>query len=81
MYVPVPCGPGIPRRDREQSKIRHARLMLILFKPWRNVEDLRNTNMSWLDSYESFYSTCSQQVWHCIDNMQILHECKDSRDD
>ena len=38
--VPVPVGPSIPRRDREETKERHARLMLILLKPWTTVEDL-----------------------------------------
>ncbi|KAJ7216237.1 hypothetical protein C8J57DRAFT_1096161 [Mycena rebaudengoi] len=31
--VPVPIGPGLPRRDRDDMKSKHARLMLILFKP------------------------------------------------
>ncbi|KAJ7094150.1 hypothetical protein C8R44DRAFT_645687, partial [Mycena epipterygia] len=78
--VPVPIGPAIPRRDRPSSVEKHARLMLILFKPWRHAEDLRHQNQSWSEAHTQFVSTCSEDILECIDNMQILHECKDSRD-
>ncbi|KAJ7136454.1 hypothetical protein C8R43DRAFT_863907, partial [Mycena crocata] len=78
--VPVPIGPAIPRRDKEASREKHARLMLILFKPWRHAEDLRSINQSWSDAFQQFSTTCSEHVSNCIENMQILHECKDSRD-
>ena len=40
-FIPVPIGPGIPRRDRDNAKDHYCRLMLILFKPWRHAKDLR----------------------------------------
>ncbi|KAJ6604095.1 hypothetical protein DFH09DRAFT_848294, partial [Mycena vulgaris] len=73
-------GPALPRRDQPASVERHARLMLILFKPWRHAEDLRHNNQSWSDAYAQFLLTCSEEIVRCIDNMQLLHECKDSRD-
>ncbi|KAJ6530744.1 hypothetical protein B0H19DRAFT_862260, partial [Mycena capillaripes] len=74
-------GPSIPRRDREAFIAKHARLMLILFKPWRHAEDLRHDNQSWADAYAHFLrDQCSDEVLDRINNMQILHECKDSRD-
>ena len=39
-FVPVPIGPAIPRRDRPEVYEKYARLMLILFKPWRTEADL-----------------------------------------
>ncbi|KAJ7717503.1 hypothetical protein B0H14DRAFT_2303934, partial [Mycena olivaceomarginata] len=39
--VPVPIGPGIPRRDKAETYARYCRLMLIFFKPWRHANDLR----------------------------------------
>ncbi|KAF9011107.1 hypothetical protein BDQ17DRAFT_1298501 [Cyathus striatus] len=44
-YVPIPCGPSIPRRDRSETQSRHARLMLILFKPWRFSMNVRTAGM------------------------------------
>ncbi|KAJ7433598.1 hypothetical protein B0H11DRAFT_1643458, partial [Mycena galericulata] len=74
-------GPRIPRRDVASSAAKHARLMLILFKPWRHADDLRQPGQSWQDAYAQFLrDNCPQEVLECIDNMQILHECRDSRD-
>ncbi|KAJ7031867.1 hypothetical protein C8F04DRAFT_959757, partial [Mycena alexandri] len=78
--IPVPIGPALPRRDTTASEQKHARLMLILFKPWRHAQDLRHNEQSWLDAYRQFLETCSPDIQECIDNMQLLHECKDSRD-
>ncbi|KAJ4464235.1 hypothetical protein C8J55DRAFT_411951, partial [Lentinula edodes] len=74
-------GPGIPRRDRECDYPRYCRLMLMFFKPWRNASDLRGTCSSWPDAFSSFQETCSNAVKKMMDNMQIMHECQDSRDD
>ncbi|KAJ7207625.1 hypothetical protein GGX14DRAFT_311269, partial [Mycena pura] len=74
-------GPGIPRRDRPDMLARYSRLMLIFFKPWRCAKDLRKVGESWEDAFKSFQLTCSPAVRYRMDNMQILHECRDSRDD
>ena len=79
--VPVPIGPALPRRDRDTTKEKHARLMLILLKPWQNPFDLRTPGVSWSEEYQSFYHKCSERVRRIIDNMQVLHECRDARDD
>ncbi|KAL0563379.1 hypothetical protein V5O48_018689, partial [Marasmius crinis-equi] len=80
-YVPVPIG-TLPRRDRLETVEKHARLMLILFKPWRQVQDLRRSFNSWSAAYHDFLeNNCSQRFVRYIDNMQILHESRDSRDD
>ncbi|KAJ7476627.1 hypothetical protein FB451DRAFT_1033379, partial [Mycena latifolia] len=79
--VPVLIGPAIPRRDVPASMARHARLMLILFKPWRHASDLRHADQSWVDAYSQFLrDECPASALECINNMQLLHECKDSRD-
>ncbi|KAJ7157827.1 hypothetical protein C8R46DRAFT_816163, partial [Mycena filopes] len=79
--IPVPIGPAMPRRDRDDfTKHKHARLMLILFKPWRHTSDLVTEDQTWLQAYQQFLGVCSADVLAVIDNMQLLHECKDSRD-
>ncbi|KAJ7455974.1 hypothetical protein B0H11DRAFT_1700037, partial [Mycena galericulata] len=78
--VPVPIGPPLPRRDREDLKHKHARLMLILFKPWRHCSDLLSEHQTWVEAYDDFLQECSSEAVSVIENMQILHECKDSRD-
>ncbi|KAJ6495867.1 hypothetical protein DFH09DRAFT_835146, partial [Mycena vulgaris] len=78
--VPVPIGPALPRRDQPSSLEKHARMMLILFKPWRHTSDLRDPSQAWSEAYAQFLQVCPEDIIQCIDNMQILHECKDSRD-
>jgi len=81
-YVPVPIGPAIPRRDRVKVWSRYCRLMLILFKPWRCASDLRTVGQSWEDSFVNFLEhSCPERFKSIMNNMQILHECRDSRDD
>ncbi|KAF6764426.1 hypothetical protein DFP72DRAFT_799787, partial [Ephemerocybe angulata] len=82
-YIPVPIGPAIPRRDTTDPAVneRYSRLMLILFKPWRNVADLRTQGQSWIEAFDEFVKTCAPISKSRMDNMQVLHECKDSRDD
>ena len=80
-FVPVPIGPSIPRRDREAVREQYCRLMLIFFKPWRHARDLRSENESWSDAFEIFLRSCSPETAKIIENMQLLHECKDSHDD
>ncbi|KAF5326514.1 hypothetical protein D9611_000713 [Ephemerocybe angulata] len=83
-YVPVPIGPAIPRRDSSKPEDieRHSRLMLILFKPWQNPDDLRKSSLqSWAEALADFLQYCSPADISRMGNMQVLHECKDSRDD
>lgn len=82
-FVNVPTGPSIPRRDKDYCSARHARLMLMFFKPWRHATDLRAVGQSWSTAFAEFSTSDlhTEHVSQIIGNMQILHECKDSRDD
>ncbi|PBK86773.1 hypothetical protein ARMGADRAFT_863865, partial [Armillaria gallica] len=78
--VPVPLGASIPRHDKEELYPCYCHLMLLLFKPWTSVSDLHVKGESWSEAFEQFRNTCSASVLSVINNMQILHECRDSRD-
>ena len=80
-FVLVPIGPSIPRRDQRKAYARYCRLMLIFFKPWRHASDLRSTGQKWEDAFESYIKNCPHNVKEMLDNMQILHECRDSGND
>ncbi len=79
--VPVLLGPGVPRRDRKDVYPRYCRLMLILFRPWSSSHDLREEGQSWEEAFKQFADAAAPSVLKVLDNMQILHECRDSRDD
>ena len=46
--IPVPIGPMLPRSDRDKTRERFARVMLLLFKPWTDVRTLREEGESCL---------------------------------
>lgn len=79
--VPVPIGPRIYRRDVPDIREEYCRLMLILFKPWRNLMQLKEEFSSWEEAFQSFNDAASPRVLKIMENMQRLHECRDSRDD
>ncbi|KAJ7036044.1 hypothetical protein C8F04DRAFT_954301, partial [Mycena alexandri] len=78
--VPVPIGPALPKRSDSMFAEKHARLMLIFFKPWRHALDLREPGQTWSQAYQDFLPMCDPDHLERIENMQLLHECKDSRD-
>ncbi|KAG1727353.1 uncharacterized protein EDB91DRAFT_1007402, partial [Suillus paluster] len=59
---------------------KYCHFMLILFKPWRSVSDLKQSTQSWTEAFDAFQHTCSSAVTSILNNMQILHKCKDSQD-
>ena len=77
-FVPVPIGPALPRRDRPEIYSKYARLMLILFKPWRTEADLRGDADDWPEAFSEFVKSCEPKTRQILNNMQLLHECKDS---
>ncbi|KAG1839845.1 hypothetical protein C8R48DRAFT_558532, partial [Suillus tomentosus] len=74
-------GPSLPRRDRPEVRERYCRLMLMLFVPWSVPGDLLGSCVSWSERFERFVEECSPRFLYVMKNMQILHECRDSRDD
>jgi hypothetical protein len=79
-FIPVPIGPALPRRDRTESLPKYCRLMLILFKPWRTAEDLRTPDQTWADAFSEFVKMCDDSTKSILNNMQVLHECRDAKD-
>ena len=78
--IPAPIGPGLPRRDKIECREKYCRLMLILLKPWNTPQDL----IKGYDTFEAAFNVFLQenQRWKSLlDNMQLLHECRDNRDD
>ncbi|KAH9848179.1 hypothetical protein C2E23DRAFT_709142, partial [Lenzites betulinus] len=74
-------GPSIPRRDRDADRERYCRLMLILFHPWRDPRDLKSPAETWEDAFSRCRNHFSPQALSVMDNLQLLHECRDSRND
>ncbi|KAI0359121.1 hypothetical protein OH77DRAFT_1367691, partial [Trametes cingulata] len=79
--VPVVLGDRVPRCDRgEEERNAWARMMLILFVPWRKPSDLRETSESWTVAFERQRYKISARCTEVIANMNVLTECRDARD-
>ncbi|KAJ7086497.1 hypothetical protein C8R44DRAFT_650818, partial [Mycena epipterygia] len=77
--VNVLLGDTLPRPDRSPAeRERWARAMMIFFKPWRSLDDLKNLGETWADAYDSTEFT--YQALQIIQNMNVENQCKDARD-
>jgi len=79
-YIPVAIGPALPWRDRELMYPKYHCLMLILFEPWRGTGDLRKSGETWVQAFDRFMESCPDEIKHVLNNMQVMHECKDAKD-
>ena len=79
--VPVPIGPTIPCRDCQEHVAAYSCLMFILFKPWHNASNLCNPGQTWQEVFTQFKEECLLQYLEIMNNMQLLHKCKDSHND
>lgn len=79
--VPVLLGPQIPRREREETYERYCRALLTLFVPWRSIHDLCSLNQTWSEAFEARKGLIPTSAHKIIENIQLLHECKNDRDD
>ncbi|KAI0066314.1 hypothetical protein BV25DRAFT_1781055, partial [Artomyces pyxidatus] len=78
-FVPVLLGPTLPRADRTlEERNAFCRAMLILFKPWRNLRDLKAEEESWSQAYDRV--TFGDYVQNIIRNINVEHECRDARE-
>ncbi|CAF1138381.1 unnamed protein product [Didymodactylos carnosus] len=78
--VPVLIGSKIPRKDKEETNERYARCLLALFVPWRKVEDLCEVHQTWDQALELYKHLITSESRRIIQNIQLLHECKEDRD-
>ncbi|CAM4822210.1 unnamed protein product [Rotaria magnacalcarata] len=79
--VPVLLGPQIPRREREDTRERYCRVLLTLFVPWRSVNDLCALQQTWSQALEVRKLEIAADALKIIENIQLLHECKNDRDE
>jgi hypothetical protein len=79
--VPVLLGPPIPRRDRDDTRERYCRSILTLFFPWRSFQDLCDVDQTWEKAFEIRHTRITPESYKIIDNIQLLQECKNDRDE
>ncbi|KAJ3565934.1 hypothetical protein NP233_g7319 [Leucocoprinus birnbaumii] len=72
-------GKWFPRNNRPEEAEEHAAMMLMLFRPWRLLTDLKPPFATFSDQYQAFLETASDAVRRKIDNIQYYHQGMDRR--
>lgn len=75
--VPVIIGPTLNSRNGDYEQ--YCCDMLLLFKPWRTLNDLRKPGESWAQAFQAYaFDDASNRI---IQNMNHVHECRDAKDE
>ncbi|KAH7906340.1 hypothetical protein BJ138DRAFT_993289, partial [Hygrophoropsis aurantiaca] len=77
--VPVMLHNAFARPDRgDYEREIFCRSMLLLFKPWRELADIRGSFSSYVEAYDNF--DMKPELKQLVRNMNVENECKDARD-
>ena len=70
-------GPWLPHHaGTEGSKVFYYASMLMLLKPWRNLQHLKGEMDDWKFAFDMFIETANQQDRDVIAGSQYYHESK-----
>jgi len=77
--LPNFIGHYFPQRDDPYKHTFYCASMLMLLKPWRNIEtDLKLPTQTWESAFEMFLSTAPRKTRHIVSGIQYFHECESS---
>ena len=75
--LPNFVGPAFPHSDDKDSCDLYCACMLVLLKPWRNMEtDLKQSNDTWEAVFEKFLNDAPTNVQDILSNIQYFHKCE-----
>ena len=57
-----------------EFRAKYYRAMLLLFKPWREVDDLCGESLSWEAAFETFETVCGEAAKQIMKNLQVYDE-------
>lgn len=73
--LPEFIGRWFPRRDVDSLKTLYHASMLLLFKPWRDVAELKGTGFD--ESFKNLIETCTDRERIIMDNIQYYYDTAD----
>jgi len=74
--LPNFVGQWFPRSDDEDVKDLHAAMMLILLKPWRELDDLCSRLDGWQSELQCFLDNSDTRNRDIVCSIQDYHQCK-----
>ena len=75
--LPRFVGKWFSRSDTESEKDMHKASMLMLLKPWRNLQELKDNMETFEDAYNRFMAQADEKIHRVVANIQYYYECSD----
>ncbi|KAF9494034.1 hypothetical protein BDN71DRAFT_1508086 [Pleurotus eryngii] len=66
-------GKWFPRREDSDNQDLYCTSMLMLFKPWRQLADLKMQDESFKAAFDKFIASCPQRFLRVMDNMEYYY--------
>jgi hypothetical protein len=77
----IPIIQGYTILSKNNNLEKYARIICLLFLPWHSLGDIKSDkNTTWSENLDRMYSNISTFDRFINLNINILHECKESRD-
>lgn len=73
--LPNFIGIGFARSDDPEIQEYYSATMLMLFKPWRHLDQLKEGFDTWTEAFDRFLQTASHRTHSLISNIQHFHRC------
>src|SRR5436190_755264 len=61
----IVLGPRIPHSEKIEKAEGWAFLLLLLYKPWRDITQLKQDNETWVGALSRFEEECHKQIMPC----------------
>ncbi|KAJ7331384.1 hypothetical protein DFH08DRAFT_649678, partial [Mycena albidolilacea] len=75
--LPNFIGSPFPRRDDPEIHDFYCAAMLVLLKPWRDLQaDLKDPGESWIQAFDTFAETANERVRDILAGIQYFHSCR-----
>jgi len=75
--LPRIVGKWFCRSDNEFERNLFRGSMLMLLKPWRKLNELKNPTETFEDAYDTFISQANEKTRRVVANIQYYYECSD----
>ncbi|KIL59323.1 hypothetical protein M378DRAFT_85203, partial [Amanita muscaria Koide BX008] len=74
--LPNFIGQSFPRRDDPTIAHFYSACMLMLLKPWRDLQnDLKETSQTWTESFHQFLQSATDRAKLIVSGIQYFHDC------
>ena len=79
--VPLLLCPTIPRKEDNENKTDYAKMILLLFKSWRELSKIKDEGSNWEECLVTFVSNASPWILKLIDNIECLKKSQDDAEE